>query len=507
MQLYTELHVTKDDILRLLKEMSGDREWKRQWKKVEKLVNRVMEAIRNGQRGKQVYLDMLKAGELKNFPINRWLSLREPDKLPLHKMKYYRDGTTDVGDYHHEFNNMKRWFFMFLNVLSGNTLSDIYFDAKEQRWVIKGIDPRYRDAMDICVGVVVLDSTANKDLLESIFGVRPYVVSSEGDPYANVNIRMVHGFHNTYKSTMFKDNYKHVRAKMNWINSDMRDRGRNGGVITYKQLLGKAFEPDWDPELDKGYWFCDERASNRFYEQGNDTLYLMGIPTPNIDATAAELDSDGDLAATLVARPFMKRSDGVMDYIIMKDFGYKPLRDLLWYKKASGYIQALGRLRSLRREYEHLELVVMDTMALPFPINEIINVDENEREMRLDLAGDEVNRQVTYLKHLILSLQKVASEFDGQLTFGAMQKLSRLIEEGALRQYGVNITTCPTFEAVYEVIENRIAYIRANPKTVITPATITQEDFNEDLVDELGNNDALIDFNKAKRKKSNERFG
>lgn len=477
---FVEVAVSEADMEQTFTLMETHREWKSEVGKVKEIISTIRRMLNFGHRGKQIADLLEETGEMSKYPIFSWLSKEEPDKIPTKVLRVRSEGGMESSDSKYiKFTKIKRWLFLFLSILIGKEGGDFFWDATRQSLVLKGIDPKFKDMLDTVSGILILDATANKEFLKSIFGRSPYVVSSEADPLANVTVTMVEGFGSTYKSSLDKRDGLIFKSKFAWINEQVKQNpSEKAGIITFKSLLEGENEGWLDPSIVKGYWFFSDRASNLYFDENCKKLYLVGVPIPNIASAFAEVDGDGKLVSVFVGRPYGKaNSDGSYEkYIITRESDNPILRQHVWYKRASALIQALGRLRSVRRPDEQLELIILDPGPLPFPVDRIIQVDDITKRKPIDLSVREVNRKLSYLYHLIHIFDTIKEEGMSDLDFKAISRLMELgyKPENIMRYVpSSDIYSCRKVEDLRSLILDRIKEIKGSddPDTILPKQT------------------------------------
>jgi hypothetical protein len=478
--VFQDIRINTADVTLLIHRMKHLKEWKPLANEAQALIFEVLDQVKHGMRGRKLYDEMLRRGRIHPDKIGTWLSLEEPDKLNTRQIKWYSSGNVEFLGKAKDYKDMKRWFFSFLEVLTSDSVGDIFFDSTNGEWVVKGIDPKFKEMLEKAAAIMILDATANKEYLEMVFGESPYVISAAGDPLENITIKQVEGIPNTHKTNMLMPkSIDNTIMKIDWINEDINKRKRNGGIITFKTLLDDPQTRDlWSNSLTKGYWFFSERASNLFYLAGVNTLYLMGVPIPNLDSTSVETDGDGELTSALVARPYGPvKEDGTRDYIITKDVENEKLRHLLWYKKGSAYIQAAGRLRSLRRTDEQLELVIIDKAPLPFVVDEIIQIGEYERVGREAMVNDEVFRKQSFVDNVINVLEQAQKKYGDPITFAHTGFAeSKGVSLQTLANFNLKTSECTHVSKIISLLKKYRADIEKKGATLIPDNFLLIED-------------------------------
>lgn len=490
-EFFSTMSIQRQDAETLFNLMGVKTRWKPYSIQVQKFVNQILELVRQGKTLKNAVKLLSESNAIDPGHAYRWLTLDEPDKIATQKIRVRESGGLEYAGRYNEFFGVKRWFFTFLRIITGDQVGDMYYDPKTQSWVLKGIDPKFKDMCEKATAILILDATANKDFFESIFGVRPHVITAKGDPFENIKTTVVEGFNTTYGSMLgFQEQRDRVKAKIEYINKYVEETGEKVGVLTFKSLLNAPDTKDlWHPDIVKGYWFCDERASNLFYAHGCTTIFLVGVPTPNISAIAAEAEISNELEPIWVARPYgITKPDGSYNYMIQKDVSDKKTRDILWYKKASSYVQAAGRLRSLQRPNEQLKLVVLDSVPLPFRVDEVIRVGKEEMQEYIDLGQDQVKQKVRYFDGLVQFLKETKSKKGSALTIDTVEYISGKMNFSSFIKVGVNVKTCSTIDDIIKkVIEARDKVSSSNDSLYSYLKPPVEEDTN------------IIDFSQRSR--------
>lgn len=468
-EFFTSVALTPKDITEFFEMLSIKSSWKAQKAEVRILVDSVMRDIKLGKPLATIKSDLSVTGKLNQAA--KWLSLPEPDKIPTQKIRIRYDGGMELDGKYRAFKGLKRWFFLFIEMLLGNSYGDLFYDAKNDSWIMKSIDPKFKDMLSTASAILILDATANKEFFEDIFGEKPFIISAEGDPFKNVKVTRVEGFSNTYSSFIkYEEKREQIRDKAAFINDWHKTTGQPSGLLTFSALLkDSALRDIWDPELTKGYWFCDERASNAFYHAKCTSMFLMGIPTPNVASIAAESGThDRDEGSIWVGRPYGTVNDhGEKMFVISREAADDKVRGLIWYKKASAYVQALGRLRSLQRPTEQLNLIVMDTGPLPFAVNETKKVGEGYKRAEISITASELNRKLSYLDSLMVLVESMKAKYGNPLTFQSVEYLGKDLDSSAFYKLGCNIKTCATCDDMLSMINKAKINLKENPDLLI----------------------------------------
>lgn len=478
-QPFIQVNIDLEDIDRLLSIMEIRRDWINELSKVRVLLKDIIKQAAYGLKGRQIYEKMKENGELDKFPISQWLRKEEPDKIPTQVFKIDpNDGGIVAGDSRYlEFKKIKRWFFLLLKVFEGSSAGDFFYDSMKDVLMIKGVDPKFEDMLNTVSGILILDATASKDFLHTIFGAEPYVVSSNADPLANVKVTVVEGLGSTYKSGLHRK--ESWIPKIEWINQQVKEHGEKSGIITFKSLLEGENEGLLDESITKGYWFFSDRASNLYYEEGCKKIYLLGIPIANVGSTEMELSGkvglDQKAASVFVARPYGETDPSTnqpSSYIVGKESDHPALRQHAWYKRASAYLQAVGRLRSVRRTDEDtLEIIIMDPGPLPFKIDEIKKVEGpvsgDLETTTINLAKSELSRKLNYLSSMKELMISVKEEFGNALSYNSLTALGkRGYSPEFLSRYAnaKQLGNCTSIDDLIKVLDNRIEELK-NPTT------------------------------------------
>lgn len=468
---YIEMEIKESDFMKLMTIIQLKGKWTRVATDVIHFLQMIKGQTKLGLRGKDLAEAMMLDGTYDLYPISQWLELPEPDSISRQLIRVDHSGIdvetdTDMVD----LINVKRCLFHILEVFSGKAFGDIYYKGVkdgEDTWIIKGVDPKFKDMMTKITGFMIFDATADVSALERIFGVKPLIISAKANPLVNVEVSLVKGFKNTYKSGL-KRQYGHeeVMSKLVWLADYQRQHpAEKLGILTYKELVENVEIRDlFLPDTVWGYWWNDDRASNVFYEAGVTTMVTLGVPIPNLSSVAAEVDAKGVRLDEFVysAKPYgIIHEDGTQDYIICKDSEDPLIRSTIWSKRSASYIQALGRLRSVQRPTENLKFMIMDDIPTPFPVNTIIDVqleDKEASEIIVDTVEFERNRKVAYLLSLVTMFKAAIEAGHVGLSENARTFLATYgYEFDFMYRYAPSLRSYFTFQEMIEALEARIA--------------------------------------------------
>lgn len=468
---FIEFEFSRADVDKLYYLLRNKGQWKNISENVIGFIETVLSKMKLGQKGTEVYADMLDDDLYGLYPIDSWLELPEPDAVSKAFIKVHGNGI-EIDDGAVELNDVKRFLFLFLQVFTGRSIGDLFYKGQKDDqdvWIVKGVDPKYKDMLSKVSSFIIFDATANPAELEKIFGVKPLIIGAKADPLKNITIKMVRGLQNTYKSYMWKAGAKDAyMAKFNYIANYMAEHpGEKVGILTYKELVvNEEVRALFGPDVTWGYWWNDDRASNVYYQNGVTTLFTIGVPIPNIASAAAEVDAvTGARDYILVARPYgKKKENGTQDYIITKDSADPVVRSNVWYKRSAAFIQAIGRLRSVQQPDKQFNFIVMDDIALPFPVDDFIDVAPGCHEVIVDPTSNERKLKIQYLTHLLtMFTAAIDAGHNGMSENARLYLLEWGYEMQFLERYAPDLKRFFTFQDMVDLLRDKIEKAKTEP--------------------------------------------
>jgi hypothetical protein len=478
---FIDLKITRTNFQTLYSVLRNHSKWKNIVSDTVVFIEKILGRTKAGLTGRDVALEIEAEGGQDLYPISEWLRLPEPDAVSKKFIKVRENGISveDEGETS-SINDIKRFFFMFLEVFSGKSFGDIYFqhsiEGEEDTWIIKGVDPKFKDTLEKVSGFIIFDATADIEGLTRIFGQRPYIISAEADPFENITVKVVKGFSPSYKSVIKKKKGRdNIIAQMAFIvNYQKEHPDEKIGIITYKSVVeDDSIRNMFEPGTTFGYWWNDDRATNTFYDAGVTTLFTVGVPIPNLSATAAEVEKgNGDIRTVLVARPYgPKKADGTHDFIICKDTENDLVRNAFWYKRSATMIQTAGRLRSVQQPDKHFNLIVMDDVPLPFEVDEMIEVtpkDKQDNQRMVSNIEHLKSKKIAYLGAQIEMFEQAIKDGHKGLSEDARKYLLRYgYQFDFMYRYTPKLAKFFTFDDMIRVLKERQEEIRISPDTLV----------------------------------------
>lgn len=477
---FIDVKITRSDVQTLYSLLRHNPKWANPVSDIVVFCEKILARTKAGLTGRDILNEIDAEGGQDIYPINEWLRLPEPDAVSKRFIKVRENGISVEDDSTMSIQNIKRFFFMFLEVFSGKSFGDIYYqyaaDGEEDTWVIKGVDPKFKDTISKVSGFIIFDATADIEGLTRVFGEKPLIVSAEADPFSNIEVCVVKGFSPSYKSVIKKEKGRtNLMGQFNWAVTYQKEHpDEKVGVITYKSLVeDDSIRSLFDPDTTFGYWWNDDRATNTFYDAGVTTLICIGVPIPNLSATAAEVEKgNGDIRTVYVARPYgPRKEDGTRDFIICKDTEDPILRHALWYKRSATMIQTAGRLRSIQQPDKQFKLIMMDNVPLPFEVDTMIEVSEKDKQDNQRVVSNIEHlkaKKIAYLGAQVEMFEQAIKDGHTGLSENARQYLLRYgYHFDFMYRYTPKLAKFFTFEDMIRVLKERQEEIRISPDNLI----------------------------------------
>lgn len=259
------------------------------------------------------------------------------------------------------------------------------------------------------VPIIILDSSADRDLLELAFPGRRIEMLV---PVQRSKVRLVQVVSGNYGITSLRKSRRERSSLLATVKEIFQHRlqihpGKPCGLITFQCLLPEAKKVLKGLPVVYGHFWA-ERGSNKFVDKEVKTLIVLGTPSPNPDdihATAAALcwpDRDVDPRGKTEWRPFGMREhqDGqYVDQEVTVRTNIDPLVNaLLRQAREDELMQAVGRIRPFH-DPEGKLVVVISAMPIPhFPPTVICKLKDVMRIIDEDYVDPAAEDRAQYLQ-------------------------------------------------------------------------------------------------------------
>ncbi|MDJ0571421.1 MAG: hypothetical protein QNJ53_20560 [Pleurocapsa sp. MO_192.B19] len=266
-----------------------------------------------------------------------------------------------------EAETLKQWIVPFLKVLSGGTG---YLSKSGGLLTITVPDTRLIDLAHAAKKNIFMDATGHLPDLAANLGVEPseieHIAASPNFKGADVKVIQVAGL-----GRLGQQRGKHQERQTAAITKALQEK--HPGI---RKIAFKRFASDSDLR-----WFVESRGAN---DAEKDTaLILEGIPTPNIEALAAEFTCLFGLppqpGTTKVKYHLELTNAGKPNsgspYLEINESIEPQFRAFVRRKILAAIRQAVGRLRANKREGEELIIYILGDYPLDLPVELVKAID------------------------------------------------------------------------------------------------------------------------------------
>lgn len=315
-----------------------------------------------------------------------------------------------------EESTIKQWIEPFLKVLTGGEKGYLCKSGKAMTVTIA--DDRLVDIARKAKQNIFLDATGNLSDLAAMLDIPveeiSHIVTKPSCKKASVKIVQVAGL-----GRLGQQRGKHQERQTAAITKALKEKHPGIRKIAFKRFA----------ENEDLRWFVESRGSNDA-EQAP-ALILEGVPTPNINALAAEfaciygrIPKPG---TTKVKYEIKLTNAGLVEggsfYLEINESADPQFREFVRRKILSAIEQGLGRLRANRREDEELTIYVLGDYPLNCPV-ELVKASDITPE-----AGSKIEQFETALKAAIAQLhlkgKKITQTAVAQITNYSQSYISR----------------------------------------------------------------------------------
>ena len=266
-----------------------------------------------------------------------------------------------------EAETLKQWIIPFLKVLSGGTG---YLSKSGGLLTITVPDPRLIDIAHAAQKNIFMDATGHLPDLAGLLGVRvdqiEHIAASPSNQGANTKYIQVAGL-----GRLGQQRGKHQERQTAAITKALQEK--HPGI---RKIAFKSFAQRNDLR-----WFIESRGAN---DAEKDTaLILEGIPTPNLEALAAEftcLYGRVPVPGTTKVKYHLELTNLQLPtsgspYLKINESVDPQFRAFVRRKVLAALHQAIGRLRANRREGEELIIYILGDYPLDFPVELVKAID------------------------------------------------------------------------------------------------------------------------------------
>ncbi|MBW4596854.1 MAG: RepB family DNA primase [Brasilonema angustatum HA4187-MV1] len=233
----------------------------------ELLISEIQQALETIRRFTPKLEELLKEAD----SVSQDSMARSDRKGSAASLKYVRNVMQKEADKENRdaiANMPSNWLVPLLEILLGE--QDGSFRIQWGKLIIYTNNDRHRDHLKQADFTLILDGTENRKSVAQKLKCDPseiVVIQQKVRPYKNLVITQVTGF-----GLLGADRSASAQKRVNALTAGIERKHESVGVIDHKGAL--------DEESEAGYWFKDNRGSNRFQE--NSALVSFGTPFQNI---------------------------------------------------------------------------------------------------------------------------------------------------------------------------------------------------------------------------------